>query len=269
LPPSLAKRLDSLIARKVATQLWRSKQRFRKTASVHAELQYLHAYLSDFSNPWEVLIGHVVPRSPTYKSAGDASLTGGGAIKDSLGFWFDCRWSLRIRAGTKLGSRHSDYVNINCLEFIVLLLQIAACIAYLEHPYELVKLGLPADTLPVIPILLALTDNISSKSWIHRIITASTRGQALIQIYAALLRRSSLSLQCEHLAGVQNVEPDFISRPNLCLAPFDWYAQIFRTMPRLQFYNYFQPSPARFQRAWDSSLPPPPLLQVLLRFKFD
>jgi hypothetical protein len=186
-----------------------------------------------------------VPRSPTYKSAGDASLTGGGAINDSLGFWFDCRWNLCIRAGAKHGSRHPDYVHINCLEFVVLLLQIVACIVYLEHQqYDLVNLGLPTDTPPVIPIILALTDNISSKSWIHRIITASTRGQALIQIYAVLLRRSPLGLQCEHLAGVLNVEPDFISRPNLCLAPFDWYAQIFRTMPRLQFYNYFQPSAA-------------------------
>jgi hypothetical protein len=243
LPPALAKRFDSLVAREVASLLWRTKKRFPITSLVHAEIQYLHSYLSDLSNPWEVLIGHVVPRCPNYRSAGDASQTGGGAINDSLGFWFDCRWNPRILAGVHFNSKHRDYVHINCLEFVVLLLQIVACVVYLEAPYDLTLLGLPADPLPTIPILLALTDNMSSKSWIHRVITSSSRGQALIQVYAALLRRSSLGLQCEHLAGVLNVEPDFISRPNLCLAPFDWYTQIFRTMPRLRSYNFFQPSP--------------------------
>ena len=242
LPPSLAKRFESLVAREVATLLWRSKKRFSITPAVHAELQYLHGYLTDPLNPWEVLIGHVVPRTPNYHSAGDASQTGGGAINDSLGFWFDCRWSQRIRTGVHLNPRHKEFIHINCLEFLVLLLQIIACISYLESPYDVTLLGLPADPLPVIPILLALTDNMSSKSWIHRVITSSSRGQSLIQIYAALLRRSSLGLQCDHIPGVLNVEPDFISRPNLALAPFDWYNQIFRKVPRLKYYNYFQPS---------------------------
>ena len=115
-------------------------------------------------------------------------------------------------------------------------------VVYLEAPYDLRLLGLPTDPLPAIPVLLALTDNMSSRSWIHKVITSSNRGQALIQVYAALLRRSSLGLQCDHIAGVLNVEPDFISRPNLCLAPYDWYNQIFQTVPRLRFCNYFQPS---------------------------
>jgi hypothetical protein len=243
LEPGLAKRFDSLVSREVASLLWRSKKRFSITPPVHAELQYLYTYLSDFSNPWEVLIGHVVPRSPTYESAGDASLNGGGAINDSLGFWFDCRWSPRVLRGTKLNPRHPEYVHINCLEFIVLLLQIVACIVYLEDPYDLPPLGLPPDTPPVIPILLALTDNMSSKSWVHRVITSSPRGQALIQIYAALLRRSSIGLQCEHIPGVLNTDPDFISRPNLSLSTFDWYTQIYLNVPRLKSYCYFQPSP--------------------------
>jgi hypothetical protein len=243
LPPSLAKRFDSLVARDVATLLWRSKMRFSLTTSVRSELQYLYTYLSNPANPWEVLIGHVVPRMPNISSAGDASQQGGGAINHTLRFWFDCRWNVRIQAGTKLNPRHPNYVHINCLEFIVLLLQIVACISYLESPYDPALVGLPLLSLPTIPILLALTDNIASKSWIHRVTTASPRGQALIQVYAALLRRSALGTQCEHLAGALNVDPDFISRPNLHLAPFDWYFQIFQKMPVLKSYYYFQPSP--------------------------
>ena len=77
LPPSLAKRFDSLVARGIATLLWRSKKRFFITSHVTAEFQYLQTYLSNRLNPWEVLIGHVVPRDPNYRSAGDASQTGG------------------------------------------------------------------------------------------------------------------------------------------------------------------------------------------------
>jgi hypothetical protein len=136
LPPSLAKRFESLVARDVATLLWRSKTRFSLTIPVHSELQYLHTYLSDLSNPWEVLIGCVVPRMPNIRSAGDASQLGGSAINHTLRFWFDCRWNACIQAGVKLNPRqHPNYVHMNCLEFLVLLLQIVACIIYLESPY--------------------------------------------------------------------------------------------------------------------------------------
>jgi hypothetical protein len=244
LETGLVKRFDSLVARgDVASLLWRSKKRFSITSPVRAELQHLHAHLSDFSNPWEVLIDHVVPRTPNYRSAGDASLTGGGAVNDTSGFWFNCRWSPRILRGAKLSPRHPDHVHINCLEFIVLLLQIVACIVCLDAPHDLTLLGLPANFPSVIPILLALTNNMSSKSWIHGVVTALPHSQTLIQIHAALLRRLSVGLQCEHLPGVLNVEPDFILHPNLCLPPHDWHTQMFRKVPRLQFYNCFLPSP--------------------------
>jgi hypothetical protein len=94
-----------------------------------AELQYLRTYLSDLSNPWEVLIGHVmVPRMPNIRSAGDASQLGGGGINHTLRFWFDCRWNARIQPGVKLNPRHPNYVHINCLEYIVLLF--ADCCMY-------------------------------------------------------------------------------------------------------------------------------------------
>jgi hypothetical protein len=80
LPPSLAKCFDSLVDRNIATLLWHSKQRFSITDSVRVELQFLHDYILDTANSWEVPIGHVVPRSPTFTSAGDASQLGGGAI---------------------------------------------------------------------------------------------------------------------------------------------------------------------------------------------
>ena len=183
------------------------------------------------------MIGHVVPQDPNYHSAGDASQTRGRAINDSLGFWFDCRWNQRILRGVHLNPLHDDFVHINCLEYVVLLLQIVACVVYLEEPYDLRLLGLPLDPLPTIPILLALTNNSSSCSWIHKVITSSNRGQALIQVYAALLRRSSLGLQCGHITGVLNVEQDFIPRPNLCLAPYDWYNQIISARAKASIFQ--------------------------------
>lgn len=40
----LAKTIDSLVAREVASFLWRSTKRFQIPEPVHAELQYLHTY---------------------------------------------------------------------------------------------------------------------------------------------------------------------------------------------------------------------------------
>jgi hypothetical protein len=134
LPPALAKRFDSLVAREVAALLWCSTKRCPITSLVHAEIQYLHSYLSDPSNPWEVLIGHVVPRHPNYHSAGDASQTGGGAINDSLGFWFDCRSGVPVFCRGSSQSQASRLRPHQLLEFLALLLQIVACVCLFSRP---------------------------------------------------------------------------------------------------------------------------------------
>jgi hypothetical protein len=44
-----------------------------------------------------------------------------------------------------------------------------------------------------------MTDNMSSKAWANKVCTSSVRGQMLLSVYAALLRRSHIGFHCEHI----------------------------------------------------------------------
>lgn len=96
---------------------------------------------------------------------------------------------------------------MNCLEYIVILLQMAAAITAMEE-------GLPPNVLaqfpngiPHLPILLALTDNQVADKWAHRVISKSWRSQQLVKIQAA-----------------PNVEADPISRRQLdTYTPSAWH----------------------------------------------
>jgi len=86
-------RLHSILARDKAQLLWATKQRYAVTPEIRASLQHLLAYSTKTANPWDVLLGLIVPRDLHVSSRGDASLTGGGAYCLAFRFWFDIVWS--------------------------------------------------------------------------------------------------------------------------------------------------------------------------------
>ena len=93
-----------------------------------------------------------------------------------LWFWFAINWSTDIRRRVKLNSRHPDYIHINCLEFLIVVLQLAAAITRLE---DQPRASLPPALLaqfpagfPHIPTLLTWTDNTPSKKWANKVTTA-------------------------------------------------------------------------------------------------
>jgi hypothetical protein len=87
-------------------------------------------------------------------AAGDASHQAGGGLSADLQFWFDVQWSARVRRGCTLDPKDPDFVHINCLEFIAVLLQLAACIVVtLATGYADTRCG---ERIPEIPHLLVL-----------------------------------------------------------------------------------------------------------------
>ena len=85
--------------------------------------------MANFATPWEMCIGHTVPRDAQFTSIGDACLDGGGANCDVLEIWFDIIWSAETSASLKLKKLH-----INVMEFIVVILQLAAVITLTRNP---------------------------------------------------------------------------------------------------------------------------------------
>ena len=47
---------------------------------VRYELAQVHRHLSNFAKPWEMQVGHVIPRDATFTSIGDVRNTGGGTF---------------------------------------------------------------------------------------------------------------------------------------------------------------------------------------------
>ena len=67
--------------------------------------------------------------------------------------------------------------------------------------------------MPPLSKFLIRTDNSPSKNWAHKVSARSERGQLLVSLYAAMLTRTELTVECNHVAGVDNTLADFISRP--------------------------------------------------------
>jgi hypothetical protein len=234
----LLRRLPVLVAREVAHLLWSTNQSFSVPELVQQECQFLRDYLDDRNNLWEMQIGHFIPREPTFTSAGDSSLDGGGALSHILRFWFAFVWKPEIRRRLRLSHKHPLYLHINQMEFLIVILQVAAVTCMLTDYPQL----LPPDT-PAIPILHSLTDNTPSNKWASKVSSTSTRTQPLVAILGELLRHSDLGFTSAHIEGKLNVDPDALSRPNLTLSPSDRLAQMYLKMPLIKSYSFFQPAP--------------------------
>ena len=246
LPGPLLSRVHSLIAREQAQLLWKTKQKFVITPDMLDSIRHLLAYLTTDPHPWEVPLGLVIPRSPHFNSRGDASFLGGGAHCPQLKFWFDLAWSQRVITGCKRTKPTSPgFVHINSLEFIVVILQLAAIVTRLEwldlHPE--CTLAYFAGGLPAIPVWLGETDNTVSCSWETRATARTSQGQGLVSVYAELLRRRDVHTRCKHLAGKLNDVADDISRNDFSLSYSDRTLKLFKVHPMLGTLDYFQTSP--------------------------
>jgi hypothetical protein len=246
LPTSLLHRVDSLIARDKAHLLWSSQQRFAVDAPMLNAIGHLLSYVESTESPWEVPIGMIIPRDPHFWSRGDASLLGGGAYCPGLRFWFDVTWSARVLHGVRnVKPASPDYVHINALEFVVIIIQLAAITTRLATMATTAGLYFPSGR-PDIPVWLGETDNTVSKSWENRATARTSQGQGLVSVYAELLRTSFVHTQCQHLAGVLNIVADDISRNDFSLRSAR-FSQLFLKHPSLASLDYFQPSPELLQ----------------------
>ena len=264
LPKHLHHRLDSLIARDMASLLWRTKSRITITEPVAREIHNIYEHMADASKEWSISIGHIVPRDSQYTSFGDACGIGGGAYCEELEYWFDVVWSAHTLTLFEI-----NQVHINVLEFLIVLLQLAAAITREEEGFHIRKVE------PMYPLskLLIRSDNSPSCNWAHKVSAKSERGQLFVSIYADLLERSQLTVDCTHIAGCDNHLADFLSRPPPETISHNIRCQqIFLEEPKLKSYHFFRPHPDLLSCLvsrlctvhWQAS---PPLPKLLGRFE--
>ena len=244
LPGNLLDRMTHLISGERARLLWSTRQKFTVDPGTRACVANLHRYVTTTGDPWNVPLGMIVPREPHFWSRGDASLLGGGAYCPGLHFWFDISWSPMTCHGIRNVKPSSpDFVHINALEFIVVILQLAAIqVRLITMTPSQEQLFFPHGR-PQIPVWFGETDNTVSCSWENRASARTSQGQGLVGVYAELLRTSHVHTQCKHLAGVDNVVADDISRNDFTLDSSLRCQQLFQKHPCLGSFDYFLPSP--------------------------
>jgi hypothetical protein len=248
LPPALLHRLDGLIAAEKAQFLWSNRASIPMNANIRTSLQIILASLQDPAHRWAQPIGFIIPRDHHFESVGDASGLAGGAYCEVLKFWFDVTWSDRVRTSLARNAKHKDYVHINSMEYIVMIIQLSAVIVRLATLTAVQRLAFFPSGVPAQPILLSRTDNMSAKKWSNQLTSKSLQGQQLICIVAELLRTSNIGLNANHIPGVENVLADYISRPtHPNLSHSDRSEQIFRMHASARTWDYFLPSPELLQ----------------------
>ena len=283
---TMRRRVDNLLQKEIADFIWCTRTKMTVSADLRRCVNLILSMLSDKSISWATPIPFIVKRDPHAISAGDASDDGAGGHNHKLRYWFDIIWSAELRRRLRLPKSHPDYLQMNCLEFVAVIIQFAAFIVRMSTLSDEELDEIYPNGHPKLPVLLCLTDNTTSKSWAHRVTTKSVRGQQLIGIYAQLLRLHKFGINTEHIPGVLNLLADFISRPtHFDLTHAQRSEQIFRSIPRCRpttisyrVQNCYSSSPPRCtqsqqwpsplcQRPWDDSFPPDPLFHVRLLYE--
>ena len=246
---------EKFAAKKIAEHMYHSKKKMFITIELRHEISFLKKLLSEnkHSQIWSP-IAHLIPRVPTYTSAGDASLRAGGGFSIDLNFWWFFEWPPEIQNLTldkfqiKQQNDHGDLISINLLEFVAFIINyIAANIRLSQLRKEDTQ-----NKLEQYPVILNKCDNVSALKWILKAATASAAGRSLSRLTCSVMRTSPLGLNGEHLAGELNVIADGISRlvtdanssPNfsLLMQEFPVLQNCYRFIPSAELVFYLTQS---------------------------
>jgi hypothetical protein len=234
LPPNLHYRLNSIVATEVAAALWQSKQTMVLSDTERTAIGELAAYARSSTRSWTGTIGHMIPRDPDFESYGDASLAAGGGYNTTLRFYFVLGWGPKITQGLHLPPAHPNFRHINDLEFIVIIMQLAATLVWIDDN----------QWTGIAPLILIWTDNTSSKAWAAAVHARSPRLHGLVSLYADLLERGNFKPQTAYIASADNHQADFLSRLDPHLSPPLLHSQISQQYIDMNSFKIFHPASA-------------------------
>jgi hypothetical protein len=243
LPKELRRRTKQLISRDIASLIWHNRVRIPIAKRVHIILRMLREYLQA-DGRWEMRIGHIVKRDPAIWPANDASEQGIGVVFHDLQIFCLVPLSDEICRRIKLPPKHPDYLQINVFEFLgIVFAYIISTLIVQSNP----------GAFPPSPIMHDWCDNTTAIGWVFKMSTSSLVGQSVLRLFAELRLISPVGIECTHLAGDDNHDPDLVSRPSELYSPMlplpsarsfnEHIFQITQKLPKLASYRVFLPSP--------------------------
>ena len=217
---------------------WAKMEKAFFTTELHEELEFLRYLFDDGRcHEWSTPIAQSVPREPHFKPSSDSSLEGLGAICHEL------RFLMRISLPADIMQRTLRYhpathllITINDLELAAAVLLFAAIrLAVMQNRHQ------NCSTWPVVQLFL---DNITAKKNINKGTARSPAARSLLRLLSYLAKGSPVSWNAEFIAGVDNIEADYLSRHSKKFdnSPSAAYTEFFRISPQSVGYEIYQPS---------------------------
>jgi hypothetical protein len=190
----------------------------RLISRVVEDLQIVLVALTEpeWSPTWTRLIALIIPRTPTHEMLSDASYGGMGGWSEQ----FQIQWRILrddlLTLGFSMKAINSanepsdlfnpEGVHINLLEFVGVVINL----------FIAIKLLLRLDTPPTGFVLELIADNTSALAWLKYAATTENQSvRALARLASCLIMHAShhsISTQCSHISGPENVEADCLSR---------------------------------------------------------
>ena len=225
----------------LARAMWNCTKRHFISTSLRTELKFLHSVLARPAEfRWSLPIAHLIPRDPEFYAAGDACLTGAGGYSRNAKFWWYMPWPDEVVAKTlkayaiRVQIDVDKFISINLLEYATILINYAATSQALTD-------GLITTEQPY-PVVHIDADNTTAVSWTKKAASANYKSKALSLVFVNLTLNNPLGVSSAHIAGVDNIVPDLLSRidssPSAATLP-----QIFEKYPWLASCHRFHPSP--------------------------
>ena len=248
----ILKQVSKLIHREVAQMIYATNTRIVNTPWIKETLRAMLTALQSTTQPWEISIGHIVPRDSQFLGNGDASTYGTAAYSPELKCFFIYRWGPDISARLSLPPSHKNFTHINYLEYLTSILLLSMMIQRLENHASNPDPNLPSPhSIPAIPMATIESDNMTSESWTGSISSKSRIGQQLVTIQAALMQRSNLGIKTKWLSTHDNKQSDYLSRLAEHTPPTHPFplpiSQVFQRYPQMQHWHFFHPAPALLQ----------------------
>jgi hypothetical protein len=225
---------------KVAKDLWNNPSRAYINRSFRAELAMIQAILNNPAKySWSSPIAHLIPRIADYEAWGDSSLYGAGGFSLDLKFWWQFDWPKNIqdRNITTIKIRDpksGETISINALEYATILINYAAASQVVAENTD--------PTAPKHPVLLNWADNTAAISWTKKMCKSSEGGKALSRILCGQMINNNLGINASHIAGVDNVLADRISRVHTSNTNPE-FTELLQEFPNLQFCRRYHPNP--------------------------
>lgn len=191
---------------------------------------------------------------------GDACLIGGGGCSPRQRAVWALDWPDPIVARTKLQSKDPNYLHINVLEHLAILVGFIMAVSAWK-----------LDPFGPHPSFLILTDNTTAEAWIKKLsVGKNPYSRAIAKLFLRVMMDHPLcGLAADYIPGVENELADFLSRlrKNNTLTAISLPAALQKAFPQAATYRRFHPTSELLTLLWSAlsgrypslSAPLPPL----------